>query len=165
MTMSDGAPEGKEFQASWEEIHALCDALADRLKGAGPLPGGAWAGIVAVARGGLVPAGLLARALEIRRIDTLCVASYDGKICGDSDILKRPDAAGDGAGWIVVDDLADSGRTFVSAREVLPGAVFACVYAKPQGAPHADLFVRSMPQGTWIVFPWERAADRAAGES
>lgn len=147
-----------EHPVSWETIHTLCDELADRLRGAGPLEDGAWAGLIAITRGGLVPTALLARALDIRQIDTLCIVSYDDRARAETDLLKSPDIAGDGTGWIVVDDLADSGQTLVRARALLPGAVFACLYAKPEGAAHTDLFVRDMPQGVWLVFPWETPA-------
>lgn len=163
IVMTTDAASVAEKQVSWDEIHGLCDVLASRLKGAGPGPDGAWTGLVAITRGGLVPAGLLARALDIRRIETLCVASYDEKACTRADILKRPEAAGDGSGWIVVDDLADSGQTFRLAREILAGAVFACLYAKPKGEPEADIFVRGVSQDTWIVFPWEVASPLPTG--
>lgn len=156
--MTDSAAPIREMTLSWDGVHRDCDALAERLRGAGPLEDGAWEGLIAITRGGLVPAALLARALDIRRIDTLCIVSYDERARGAEDILKKPEEIGDGTGWIVVDDLADSGQTLRTARDLLPGAVFACLYAKPEGAPHTDIFLKTSPQDTWIVFPWELAA-------
>lgn len=147
----------KELSVSWEEIQTLSYALAARLKGTGPLEDGAWAGLIAITRGGLVPTAFLAQALDIRRIDTLCIASYDERAQGETDILKCPETAGDGAGWVVVDDLADSGETLRTVRRLLPGATFACLYAKPEGERDTDLFVKAVPQETWVVFPWESA--------
>lgn len=160
MPLPDETPPPEHF-ISWHEIHKACDILAERLRGAGPLEDGAWEGLIAITRGGLVPTALLARALDIRRIDTLCIVSYDDRARGAEDILKKPEAAGDGTGWIVVDDLADSGQTLRTARNLLPGAVYVCLYAKPEGAPHADIFLEQRPQGTWIVFPWESPASDA----
>ncbi len=60
------------FPVSWEEMHRDARALSWRLAEHKP-----WQGIVAVARGGLVPAQIVARELEIRLIDTICIASYD----------------------------------------------------------------------------------------
>ena len=43
---------------------------------------GDWTGIIAITRGGLVPAALVARELEIRLIDTVCVVSYGAEAGG-----------------------------------------------------------------------------------
>jgi xanthine phosphoribosyltransferase len=134
---------------NWNELQADCAALAAKLSEQGP-----WQGIVAIARGGLIPAGLLANALDIRRIETLSIKSYDGQKQGELKILSRPEI-GDGAGWLIVDDLVDSGKTFASARTLFPKARFACLYAKPEGRKTADIFVREFPQDVWINFPWE----------
>jgi adenine/guanine phosphoribosyltransferase-like PRPP-binding protein len=114
---------------------------------------GPWQGIVAVTRGGLVPAAIVARELDIRLIDTVCVASYDDRDRGDVTVLKR--IAGDGAGWLIIDDLVDTGHTARTVREMLPKAHFATVYAKPAGRPLVDTFITEVSQDTWILFPWD----------
>jgi len=138
----------KAFPVSWEELHRHSKALAWRL-----LENGGYEGVVAIARGGLVPAAIVARELEIRVIDTVCVASYDHQTQGKVTILKGIE--GDGAGWVIVDDLVDTGQTARAVREMLPKAQFATVYAKPAGRPLVDLFVTEVSQDTWIHFPWD----------
>jgi xanthine phosphoribosyltransferase len=98
--------------------------------------------------------------MNIRLVDTLCVRTYDDRIKGRAEILKTPDVATSvhGAGWLVVDDLVDSGETLRAARAILPEAYFATIYAKPDGLALADTFVRAVPQTTWIVFPWDVVA-------
>ena len=66
-------------------------------------------------------------------------------------------AAGDGAGFLIVDDLVDSGVTAGVVRDLLPRAHFACLYAKPAGQRLADTWVVEVPQETWILFPWDTA--------
>ena len=48
-----------------------------------------------------------------------------------------------------------SGATAQVIREMLPDAYFATVYAKPEGRPLVDAFVRQVSQDTWIRFPWD----------
>jgi len=72
-------------------------------------------------------------------------------------VLKTPAAAGDGAGFLIVDDLVDSGITAQVVRDLLPQAHFACLYAKPAGQRLADTWVVEVPQETWILFPWDTA--------
>lgn len=145
----------KSFPVSWEELHRTSKALAWRLSELGPFDG-----IVAVTRGGLVPAAIVARELAIRIIDTVGVASYGGGEKSDQEqgrinVLKECRIAGDGTGWLIVDDLVDTGETAKAVRAMLPRAHFATVYAKPAGRPLVDTYVTEVSQDTWIHFPWD----------
>lgn len=144
--------QSNDLVVTWEDVHRDTRALVNRLTSYGP-----WTGIVSIARGGLVPAAIIAREMNIRRVDTLCIATYDDRTKGSVDILKTPEAAVavKGTGWLVVDDLADTGETLRAARTFLPNAHFATIYAKPDGLALVDTFVHQVPQTTWIVFPWD----------
>jgi xanthine phosphoribosyltransferase len=108
---------------------------------------------VAITRGGLVPASIIARELEIRIVDTICISSYDWQKAGAVQVLKPVDM--DGEGWLLIDDLVDTGKTAQVARDMLPEAHFATVYAKPAGRPVVDTFITEVSQDTWILFPWD----------
>mgnify|MGYP005674917629 FL=1 len=140
----------KAFPVSWEELHRTSKALAWRLLELGPFEG-----LVAVTRGGLVPAAIVARELEIRLIDTACMESYHGQERGQVKILKEAGLADNGKSWLIVDDLVDTGETYKALRALLPKAHFATVYAKPAGRPLVDTFVTEVSQDTWIFFPWD----------
>lgn len=148
--MADDSMHSKanHFVVSWQEFHKECRILSHKL-----LKHGTWKGIVAITRGGLVPAAIVARELEIRFVDTLCLASYDHDQQGAIKILKAIE--GDGEGFVIIDDLVDTGKTAEIARQMLPKAHFAAVYAKPQGRPFADTYVTEINQDTWIFFPWD----------
>ena len=135
------------YHLSWDELHRDTRALAQQLLDT------PWKGVIGIARGGLVPATILARELDIRLVDSLCIASYDHTQQGDAKILKTVE--GNGEGFLLVDDLVDSGNTARIARQLLPKAVFVTVYAKPNGKPLADFSARDFPQETWIHFPWD----------
>ena len=66
-----------------------------------------------------------------------------------------PDTVGDGTGWLVIDDLVDTGGTFRIARDLMPHAHYAAIYAKPKGEPTVDTFTMEVSQDTWIHFPWD----------
>ena len=63
--------------------------------------------------------------------------------------------AGDGEGYLLIDDLVDTGRTAQVVRQMLPKAYFATVYAKPAGRPFVDTCVKEFKQNKWIYFPWD----------
>ena len=144
----------KSFPVAWDQFHRDARALAWRLSAAGP-----FRAVVAVTRGGLVPAAIVARELGIRVIESVCVASYDYDKQGEITVLKSisADVAGTegGAGVLIVDDLVDTGATARVVREMLPKAHFATVYAKPAGRPLVDTFVTEVSQDTWIYLPWD----------
>jgi xanthine phosphoribosyltransferase len=145
----------KAFPVSWDQFHRDARALAWRLNGAGP-----FRAIVTVTRGGLVPAAIVARELDVRLIETICVASYDHTRQGELRVLKGVADEimrinGDGQDVLIVDDLVDTGATAKVVRDLLPRAHFATVYAKPMGRPLVDTFVTEVSQDTWIYFPWD----------
>jgi len=156
-------PHEKGFHISWDQIHRDSRALAWRLDGKGP-DDGAWRAVVAITRGGMAPAMIVARELDIRTVDTISVVSYHsggGKADQrrEAKVLKSPNAEmmGDGTGILVIDDLVDSGKTLELVRQLYPNAHFATVYAKPEGEPMVDTFITGVSQDTWIFFPWDMA--------
>jgi xanthine phosphoribosyltransferase len=150
--MSAQTPYRKTYPISWDQLHRDSKALAWRL-----LNTDFFKGIIAITRGGLVPAAIIARELDIHLVDTICISSYDWKDKkGEADILKK--VQGDGEGWLLVDDLVDTGRTAKIVREIVPKAHFATVYAKPAGRPLVDTFITEVSQDTWILFPWDMEA-------
>lgn len=147
MNMSE-AISPKTFSLSWSEFHHDSRALALSLSRFGPFDR-----IIAITRGGLVPAAIIAWELDIRLIDTICIRSYQDHQQGKAEILKK--VAEDSKSVLVIDDLVDTGATATLVREMLPKAHIAAVYAKPAGKPLVDSFVKEVTQDTWIVFPWE----------
>ena len=130
----------KKFYVSWDNLQREARRLARR-----QLPVSQWKGIIAVSRGGLVPAALMARELGIRNVETLCISSYDH----------------DNQRELVVDDLVDTGGTAKAIRELYPRAKFITIFAKPMGEPLVDDFEVAIPQDTWIEQPWDMALEFA----
>jgi xanthine phosphoribosyltransferase len=144
----------KAFPVSWDQFHRDARALAWRLAESGP-----FSAVVCITRGGLVPAAIVARELNVRVIETVCVASYGAPGSqGELQVLKGvagsvADKSGEGV--LIVDDLVDTGKTARVVRGLIPKAHFATVYAKPMGRPLVDTFITEVSQDTWIYFPWD----------
>lgn len=150
MTISE-----KAFCVSWDQFHRDSRALSWRLAEIAQ----DWKAIIAITRGGLVPAAIICRELGIRTIETMCIASYhDYNQQTELNILKTvcPELQKNGGEkLIVIDDLTDTGKTFAAARKLLPAAHFATIYSKPQGKPMVDTYTTEVSQDTWIYFPWD----------
>ena len=119
---------------------------------------------VAIVRGGLVPACLLAQLTGQRNIDTICVTRYDN--------YRRPLVALEmeqrdyrnitGASVLLIDDLVDKGKTMGTAYRYLqrwrPREIKTVViYKKTCSVFVPDYFIREVPVDKWIVFPWENS--------
>ena len=147
--MTNQSDYRRTYPISWGQLHRDSRALAWRL-----LDLHYFKGLIAITRGGLVPAAVIARELDIHLVETICISSYDWQDKkGDAEILKG--VSGDGDGWLLIDDLVDTGRTARIVKEMVPRAHFATVYAKPAGRPLVDTFVTEVSQDTWILFPWD----------
>ena len=138
----------KKFIITWDNMQMYCRQLAEK-----QMPAEQWKGIIAVSRGGLVPAAILARELGIRYVDTVCISSYDHDHQRDMTVLKAPE--GDGEGFLIVDDLVDSGDTAQAIRNLFPKGKFITVSAKPVGAHLVDEYIVDIEQDTWIEQPWD----------
>ena len=156
--MNDRLPHEKGFHVSWDQIHRDSRALAWRLDGQGP-DEGAWQAVVAITRGGMAPAMIVSRELDIRVVDTISVKSYNHQNQTEARVIKSPQSEimGDGTGILIIDDLVDTGKTLEIVRSLYPKAHFATVYAKPSGRPMVDTFITEVSQDTWIFFPWDMA--------
>jgi xanthine phosphoribosyltransferase len=138
------------YTVTWDQLHRDARALAWRVMALRPLRG-----IVAIARGGLIPAAIVARELDVRVIESVSVVTYDEEEIGRPHVTKPPTAAGDGEGFLVVDDLVDTGTTVRQVRGLLPRAHYCAIYAKPAGRDTIDSFITEVSQDTWILFPWD----------
>ncbi|MBZ8119577.1 xanthine phosphoribosyltransferase [Roseovarius sp. LXJ103] len=155
--MTDPLPHEKGFHVSWDQLHRDSRNLALRLDAIAPE--GGWRAVVAITRGGMAPAMIVARELDIRTVDTISVKSYDHQTQSQAQVVKSPDMdlIGDGTGILVVDDLVDTGRTLKVVRALMPKAHIATVYGKPMGLSLVDTFVGEVAQDSWIYFPWDMA--------
>lgn len=142
----------KEKYVSWDEVQLLCRTLAARIHKDRP----DLIRILAITRGGLFPAGILARELNIKLIETVGMESYSGTEQGEVQVLKEFNQRFS-HNVLVVDDLADTGRTLKELKKSLVKPVVVTLFAKPEGLPMVDYYAEEVAQDTWVRFPWDTA--------
>ncbi len=161
--MSDGS---EREHLSWEQFGEAVRELARTILGDGFVP----EVVVAIARGGLLPAGAIAYALDVKNCGALNVEFYTGiGTVLDAPEVLPPTLDMDylfGRRVLLVDDVADSGRTLALAVKLLrdKGADVRSVtiYTKPGSIAMPDYSWRETAQ--WIDFPWSwKGAVTAAG--
>lgn len=143
----------KKF-VSWQEVEKAIQTLKMILEEHKKLKG-----IIALARGGMVPAVMLAHALNIAIVSSISIQSYCGKTK-----LRRSRFFGDlpkqvldsqGEGWLIVDDICDTGNALQKIKQLIPQALSLCLFYKPGAKISPDFWYFTAPSNHWIVFPWE----------
>jgi hypoxanthine phosphoribosyltransferase len=159
------------LKLTWTDVEEACKDISDEIK-ARELRDHA---LIGISRGGLVPLRILSDQIAAQQVSTLAIRFYE-------DIQKtweRPEIVlpvqGDvrGKNVILVDDISDTGKSLIAAREHLAnkGAediVTATVCMKPHTSLKPDICAIESSQ--WVIFPWEvqetirRIVGRAEGK-
>lgn len=140
----------EKIHISWEDFHQHAKYLAQKIKAHGT-----YNKIIAISRGGLVPAGIIAYELDIRNTQAVNISSYDGERQRTAErIVIKADAGKVDKNTLVIDDLTDTGTTFRLVKQLFPEATLAAVYAKSKGKNEADIYGIDIPD-KWVVFPWD----------
>ena len=143
---------------TWSDVDALIDQLVPQIRGT-------FDALILVTRGGIVPGGMLADALDIRHILTAAVefpAGTSHRLLAWPTFLQFPDEAlVRGKRILIVDDVWTHGRHIMTVRGRLEA-----FNARPEMAvlhykPAASLFPNHRPTyhaamtDAYVVYPWE----------
>ena len=140
----------EKYYIDWAKFHQDVKLLAQKIKSSGE-----YNKIIAISRGGLLPAGILAYELDIRNSQAINISSYDNNERREDDKIELDCNVGEVDNQtLIVDDLSDTGRTFRLVKKLYPQAKYAAVYAKEKGFKDADIIARRLPE-QWVVFPWD----------
>ncbi|MCS7141929.1 MAG: phosphoribosyltransferase family protein [Candidatus Nitrosocaldus sp.] len=164
----------RERCIDWDEVSRLCSIIEGRIRDDGVSVGC----ILAVVRGGLVPATIISnmlsvhdllfiRAIHYDRLSRDAHSTYDYEYDGVGiayitpieKIRERVEEFGDEEGRImlVVDDIADTGLTLKAISQLLTKSIrMATLYMKHRSLLRPDYYADTCSDDEWIVFPWER---------
>jgi xanthine phosphoribosyltransferase len=138
----------KSIKINWKQFEKDIKLLADQI------PNKAFTKIIAITRGGMIPAYYLARYLGIRNIRTICMLSYTKDNEQEAlRVLPSNQKVDDSENCLIVDDLIDSGKTLEMARKYYPNSKIAVLYRKPHSPNMVNYHV--CQKDGWIIFPWE----------
>ncbi|MFI9652091.1 phosphoribosyltransferase family protein [Guyparkeria halopsychrophila] len=145
-----------------EEVVAGADRLARMVRSSGYRPDT----VIAVARGGFMPARYVCDFLGVSRLMSVKVQHYaaGAHAVTQARVTVPLGAAIEGEHVLVVDDVNDSGKTLQALRPYLddlrPASVRTVVLHEKQGtACPADFVAESIREWRWILYPWAVVED------
>lgn len=144
----NGVDKRNILRLDWSDVTHEVNRLASYLKANREVPHT----IIGVTRGGLIPAVMLSHQIGVSRVETVICQLRDG-YSGLSTINPK----WNGRGVLVLDDLWDSGRTFITLHDLMPSANFAALYHKdPEARITLEWPGQAVASDQWLIFPWER---------
>lgn len=130
----------RKVNITWDGVESACHTLSDILRRE------SFSGILAVTRGGLIPAGMLSYEL---RLPVLGIIDLNNPAATVVPFGKQ---------ILIVDDICDTGKTFhdiLSRITALSTYSFAAPFVKSNSVGRCFWSV-CVPQDTWLVFPWAK---------
>ena len=135
---------------TFAEIKDACQIIADKIKSENHEK----ITIAAVARGGLIPATIIAHILGIKDIRFIRLSSYADDHQQSSLVDTSSDEIPNDETTYIIDDICDSGETLLYLRKKYPLAtIYTLINKNPTIKP--DFAPITEPMGLWITFPWE----------
>lgn len=138
---------------TWEQVHEGVAKLHRLYIDKGVKP----KGILIITRGGLIPGGMLSSLSHIKNIRVIALESYEKMQRGSLRLIHKPNIPNKGQGWLVIDDIVDTGATTKFVKKLFPKAHYLSLVVKPQGEHLVHDYSYKVSQDTWVVFPWEVA--------
>lgn len=145
---------------TWSDVDKLIDLLLPRLRAAGTFDA-----VMLITRGGIIPGGLLAEALDVQHLLTAAVdfpATASAGLMAWPTFLQFPDASLlRDRRTLIVDDVWGSGRTSTAVRSRVEKAGSQPVTCVMHYNPYRSLFSHLEPDfyaavtDAYVVYPWE----------
>lgn len=142
---------------SWDAFHHLARDLALRIRDSGYRPDM----IIAIARGGVIPARVLCDYLDIMEMTCIRIEHYHARKKAPEARVKYPlNASVDGLRILVVDDVSDTGDSFIAAMAHLkekgvPLEVRTCALQhKTVSRFKPDYYAHEISEWRWVTYPW-----------
>ncbi len=140
----------------WDDVTRLVEELATKIVNDNYVPDV----LIAVGRGGDIPARIISDLLGVKEIKHVRAKYYESiSVKKDEVEVEIIDMDLKNKKVLVIDDLVDSGNTLRTIEkkilELSPSSIkVATLQVKPWSSREPDYF--AMKTGNWVVYPWEK---------
>jgi hypoxanthine phosphoribosyltransferase len=139
---------------TWRGTISLCGRIVKKLKD--KYPNILDYKIIGLSRGGLIPAVIISNMLNIRKVYSLGLKSYEEERQGEVEIYQVPEISTMDR-ILLIDDISDSGTSFKLTKDMLidKEVITASLFLKHKTAFKPNVYGKIVPDDLWVVFPWE----------
>ena len=137
---------------SWQYIEDGCDHIADYFLNKNIST------VVGIARGGIIPASIIARRLKANFI-AISAKSYNEQNVRETLQIQSISSIENLDNVLFVDDICDSGHTLKEIKKIysnIPNLYTAAIVYKQNQNTILDRYYMPVFNDNWIVFPWEK---------
>ncbi|MGB9609300.1 MAG: phosphoribosyltransferase [Minisyncoccia bacterium] len=144
----------KFYKLTWNQFYKDCLLLAKKIKNSNEKINR----IIAISRGGLVPARILSDFLQLP-ISNMVISSYKNlKQLKEPEIIEVTNINLKNQTVLIIDEVSDTGKTFQRAlkyfKNQLTKKIYtASPYIKPKTSFIPDFYLKKID--AWIVFPYD----------
>ena len=150
------------LELTWDNVDFLLDCLSDELKRKSTK----YDTIIALGRGGLIPAAILSYKLGILNLHNLGISTREdqGKY-KETIVYQKPNNISKDSKILVIDDINDSGRTFTAVKSMLNYGYKLddtnILYVSLVQREGTEFFKNTISgnilhTSRWLVFPWDK---------
>ena len=143
---------------SWQDVHTYCDRLAVKIAAETKRINN----VIGIAKGGLIPATILAKKLGINKVYSIGASSYTGQQKDEEGVNVYQDIPEELHSQInlYVDDISDTGGTFnyllkERGHGLDRGIYTATIHVKPHTKFVPTFTHKEIDNDVWVVYPWE----------
>lgn len=119
--------------------------------------------IVAVSRGGLIPARIISEIINIPSIFSIGLSSYTKEIKSNINLYQNPIEdliSGNFKVALVVDEICDTGDTYKYLSNFFKqsntlSTIFSSLYLREGSSFYPSIYHKKITTEDWLVFPWE----------
>ncbi len=146
----------KFMKVSWDNIEEDCIILYDKIR-----KNFKFDCIVAICRGGWIPARIISDLSGVKDVGNLRIESYDVYNKNEARITQDISIDVKGKNVLLVDDIADTGDSLMLAKNYLikkfpKNLMTATLHYKVTSKIRPDFFAEETDADTWIIYPWEK---------
>lgn len=151
MSASETKPESKDIDMSWDDVNSAIANLLGQFKEDNYRP----SHIIAVAKGGVIPASLIHQAFPTACFSAIYIRSYVGFETTPPVVVGGVPHAVAWSQTLIVDDILETGTTRDFLMKLYPMATYAFMACRWSQAGNCRYRGYIAPPG-WINFPWEK---------
>ena len=155
-------PSKKCELVTWQQVQDLAQRLAKNIRASGYKPDV----IIAIARGGFIPARLLCDYLDIFNLTSIRIIHYEkgNQISDQTRLISPLNTEVRNLNVLLVDDVSDTGDTLELAvkhiQEYSPTAIkVAVLHHKQTSSFMPDFYAEKITTWRWLTYPWAITED------